>query len=116
MRQLLLLCAPLLSGCAASFEESRSAGLTERGMGYSPSAEVEARCRALDDQRLVWGAIGKGTGVLSGGAGLSTIPVEDRDAQVALAASSAGLLAFSLVATYVADAKGEEWARECSQR
>lgn len=96
-------------GCAGSFETAKSYKLPK-----DVSAQVdEARCRSLDDARLTWGAVAKGSAVLAGASGFTALPVEDEQAQIALAAGALTAGAVSIVSVYVAEQKGETWVREC---
>lgn len=105
----------LLSGCVATFEESRLAGMPPK-LAAAQTPEERKTCRELDDSRIFWSALGKGSGAIAGGAGVSTIPFEDsRDARIALASVSAGAAALAVTSLYVADQKGAAWARDCSQ-
>jgi hypothetical protein len=115
MKKILLLLAMLSPlGCAVSFEEARLAGPAPRSSA-APAAQADY-CRSLDNERMTWGAIAKGSAVLSGASGVSTIPVEDDGGKIALAATSTGLAALAVVAFYVEEGKGEAWVRDCSQR
>lgn len=105
----------LSTGCVATFEESRLVGMPPK-VAATQDPEDRQACRELDDSRIFWSAIGKGSGAIAGGAGVSTIPFEDyRDARIALASVSAGAAALAVTSLYVADQKGAAWARDCSQ-
>ena len=119
IKLLLFLMLTLLGGCAVPLEQARSTSLGARHLaaGETVSTELDLRCKKLDNQRTTWGAMGKGAAALAGGSGVSTIPLDGhRDAQIAMAATSAGLAAFSLTALYVEGKKEEAWARECAAR
>lgn len=104
----------LACSCSASLESQRALG--QKSLGVIAPAPLNERCVALDDRRVTWGAIAKGAAVLGGGAGLATIPVEDKDAQMGLAAGTAAMAAVAAIAIYVQEGADESWARECSQR
>jgi hypothetical protein len=100
--------AALLTGCAGSLEQSRAE------TAYS-TAEV-AYCRELDDRAATWGALGKGSVVLSSGSGLATLPIDpdDKTLRLSVAGASLAFAAFAVAALYAADASSESWARECA--
>lgn len=110
-RASLLIGALLFSGCAVPLGTAqRDASL----LGAPQSASE--RCSSIDEARTVWGAVAKGAAILGGASGVSAIPLgDDRDAQIAVGITAAGAAVISAVAIYVAEQKGEAWARECSQ-
>jgi hypothetical protein len=79
-------------------------------MGAAP---LSARCIALDDRHALAGGVGKGSAVLGGGAGLSTIAVDDKTAKLSLAISSAVLAAIAAGSIYVSDQAASSFAEEC---
>lgn len=83
---LVLLVAVGLSGCAPSLGSSLAARAPDRA---AATPEQARRCRRLDrtESTLRW--VSRGAAVLAGGTGLSTIPVDDPEAQAALAVSGA---------------------------
>ncbi len=101
-----------LVGCAVPLESARREGAL---LGVS-SAPTPGRCESLDDARTTWGAIAKGAAVVAGASGISALPVEDDEARLALASVGVTGALVGAVAVYVAEAKGEAWARECSRR
>lgn len=108
---ILALLSLTLLGCAGSFETARSYGLS------SASAESSGRerCESLDAQRTTWGAVAKGAAVLAGSGGIAALPIESEDAQTALAIGALTAGTVSIISVYVAEQKGEAWARECSR-
>lgn len=110
MRLAALLLALALPGCAGSFEEARGPHVR---MGVSP--ELVARCQTLDDRKTFWGGGAKFGAALSGASGLAAIPVENKDARLALALSSATMAGVAVAAGYVSDSASTSWARECSK-
>ena len=114
--RLMIALAPLafafvLPACSGSLEAARSSADVETS---GPARDL-TRCYKLDDRKTFWGGVGQGGVVLSGGAGLATVPVDDPDAQTALAISSAGVAAVAAIALYVSESSGESWARECAR-
>ena len=106
---LLLCCAPLATGCAGSFEESR-------GSFKLTAAPRDAElCQDLDSAHRTYGAIGKTTAFLAGASGFATIPVESHDADVALAAGAVVAGAAAAGAVYLSESAAESWARECGR-
>ena len=110
----------LLSGCTVPLEKARTAGIEERkelGSAAPSAAESSDYCRRLDSSRTTWGAIAKGSALVAGGSGVSTIPLDDsREGQIALASTAATAAVVGGVAYYIAEKKGETWARDCSAR
>jgi hypothetical protein len=115
---LALASVPALSGCAGSFELARHGGQAERvtlsAAGVPVTPADRAHCEAIDGRRQVWSALAKGGAALTGGSGLSAIPVDDPGARAAIAAGAVAIGAFTAAAIAVADGAGAEWARECS--
>jgi len=101
----------VLTGCAASFEESKLAGLDPQKRMSAPPPS--ARCMSLDNQHRVWGAVGKGTAVLAGAEGLSTIVTDNEKLQTGLAIGALATGAISATAVYVSEDAATSWAREC---
>lgn len=115
---LLALCFALaLTGtaCSMSFEEARLAGIKARPMAASasaPAARDDSRCRELDDARMRWSAIAKSAGVVSGGTGLATIPVDPK-VRPYVAAGSIGALVIGAYALVMSEGSAAAWARDC---
>jgi len=105
------LAAPMLGGCAGSLETARAAA----PLAARTASRDTARCRDLDAMRRDWGAVAKGAAVLTGGAGLATIPAREHDtAAIGLAAGAVGAAVVAAVAVSLSESAGEQWARECS--
>ena len=117
MRKFLALVALLtLPGCAGSLEQARSAPPSGPLLAASPSqSRDDARCSELDDRRTWWGAVSVGATALGGGAGLSTIPVENRDLQIGLASGVVLSAAVAATAMYIERSSTESWTQECAQ-
>lgn len=120
MKNLLALVALLtLPGCAGSLEQARSAPHpSSTGPLLAAAADQgrdDARCTELDDRRTFWGAIATGATALGGGAGLSTIPVENRDLQIGLASGVVLSAAVAATAMYIERSSTESWTQECAQ-
>jgi hypothetical protein len=101
----------VLSGCAASFEESKLAGLDPQTRAAAPPPSD--RCMSLDSAHRTWGAIGKGAAVLAGAEGIATWPVDSDDARIGLAVGAGVTAAVAATAVYVSEDYGSTWAREC---
>jgi hypothetical protein len=93
----------LTCGCTGTIASSPKVG----------AASLSARCVALDDRHALAGGVGKGSAVLGGGAGLSTIAVDDKTAKLSLAISSAVLAAIAAGSIYVSDQAASSFAEEC---
>lgn len=105
----------LCSGCAGSLEAARSSGASARSSGAVGAASQD-RCAALDDKHRLWGGLAKGFALAAGGTGLSTIPVDDRDARIALAAGAVVAGIGAATSTYLSESAAESYARDCSAR
>lgn len=116
-RMLVLLILAVLSiGCTGSLPEARSAGVQARTAGASQKAATPVtaeRCATLDDRRQLWGSAAKGLAILSGASGIATIPVNNDNAETALAAASLGLGALAATAVALSESAGESWVRDC---
>ena len=113
MKAIFFLCL-VLSGCTLRFSDvqlSKSKSTTNYSV---PIGAPTQRCIDLDDDRIVWSAVAKSAGFLSGGSGVSMIPVNDAGGRIALAGVAVGLAAVTLISVVIAEKKGESWIRECS--
>lgn len=108
MRSIILVLVLGVAGCAGSLETARPARV-----GASP--EQSARCSALSDRREVESGLAKFFAVASGGQGIATIPIADRDAEIGLAIGAASSVALAAGFQVMADFSGEAWARECAR-
>ena len=117
MKNLLALVALTLStGCAGSLEQARSGPPSGPLLAASSDqSRDDARCTELDDRRTFWGAVSVGATALGGGAGLSTIPVENRDLQIGLASGVVVSAAIAATAMYIERSSTESWTQECAQ-
>jgi hypothetical protein len=110
----------LLSGCAGSLEAARGprAAHVDNTPGHV-AVMVEGapseRCAQLDDRHAFYGGISKGSAVLAGGAGLATVPVDDKGARIGLAIGAAVMAAVAATSTFIQEASSESWSRECAQ-
>lgn len=112
---LILFCLPL-TACAGSLQDARAAGRAERialATSGAPVADNRAHCEAVDARYQTWSAIAKGGAALTGGAGISTLPVEDNSARMGLAIGAAVAGAITAAAVAAADGAAAEFAREC---
>lgn len=98
MKKVAVLCF-LLSGCAGSW-------------GHAKHPD---RCATLDDRRVFWGGVAKGSAVAAGMSGLSTLPLEDDGARIAVAVGGVTAAVVAASSVYVAESSGASWARECSE-
>ena len=118
----LLLLVILLPGCAGSLQAAKLDGAPARSTALKAAPDavaVTTRCQALDSSRTTWGGIAKVSAALAGGSGIASIPLDDgkRDEHRLKLGFEVGAVAFAAAAAgafYVAEAKGETWARECS--
>jgi hypothetical protein len=116
-KSLLLLVLLLTQSCTVSLEKARTTGISQKQAGSSEysSDALTKRCQKLDNARMTWGAVAVGAGVISGTSGISTIPFEDSQEEIA-ASAALGAAVVGGVAYYVKNAKDEAWARDCSER
>jgi hypothetical protein len=110
----LVLLALLLSGCTASFEEARLAGLQSRSPGRAMAAPPSERCMALDDEHRWWGGVAQTTAVLASAQGISTWPIDGKNAETALAIGAGVTAAVAAGSAYLSAEAGEAWVRECT--
>lgn len=105
----LILCfgSVVLQGCSWSLERAKAQSTA--GGASAPSA----RCIQLDSSRSWWGAIAAGGIVAAGSSGVASIPAEGRW-QTAAQGTVVGAAVLAGVAKYVADARADAWARECT--
>jgi hypothetical protein len=83
---LLVLALMLIAvGCAPSLQASMAARAPANTSAAQPAASQQTRCRRLNrtESALRWTS--RTAGVIAGGSGLSTIPIDDQDARAALA-------------------------------
>jgi len=105
-------------GCAGSLERARADGAVlaagvDRAAPEAEAARVD-RCERLDRQHRTWGAVAKGVAVLAGASGLSTLPVDDPEAQTALAIGAVAAGAAAAGAVALSEGAAASWARDCS--
>ena len=101
---------------------NEQAGAPDRAKAVAAAPDrvaTTARCQSLDAQRANWGGAAKVLAGLSGGSGIASIPLDDqrpaeRRLKVGFEVGSVVLAAGAAGAFFVAEAKGESWARECS--
>lgn len=105
--------------CAGSFEMarmSRTPAPTARVTAIGASSTMSpVDCAALDSKRRWETIAAQGGAALSGAGGLSSIPVDDDKARVAILITSGVIAAVSVVVGKFADDDGNLWARECGQ-
>ncbi len=98
-----------LTGCAGTFEEARL-------VAASPESKLDVGyCRKLEDRRITWGAVGKGSALLAGASGLATLPVESSDTRLAVGGAALGAGVIAAASVYVSEQAGEAWVRDCSR-
>ena len=110
---LAVLITATFAGCAPSLEAARARS-PEPTVGAA-AARDDARCRRLSRNESVLRYVSVGSAVLGGGSGLATIPVDDPDAQTALAISAAGFGVVAGTSEAVRAEIGADWARECAE-
>jgi hypothetical protein len=104
-----------LTSCAGSLETSRQHGVQLHLVGAAPTPQ--GRCDSLDSQHRWGSTIATGSALVAGGAGLSTIRVDDRDRQLryGLAIGSIGFAALAAGAEWYSTDAARHWAQECSR-
>jgi hypothetical protein len=105
----LILVATFLSGCAPSLAKV-SAEPPSREVGATPDAD---HCQKLSRAESALRYVVAGSAAAAAGSGLGAIPVDDRDAQRALAISAAGLGATAAISEAVRAQLAADYAREC---
>jgi hypothetical protein len=101
-----VLIALLLSGCTASFEESRGQ--------VALAKAAPGRCASLSNAAKWEGALAEGGAVLTGATGISAWPVQG-NGRAALAITSGVVGAGTAVAVYLHESDATSWARECTR-
>ena len=74
---------------------------------------MSARCVTLEDRKTLWGSLAAGAGAATGASGLTTIPIEDKDARIAVTITSVTFGVFSAFASMFASSASEAFGREC---
>lgn len=115
----LLVTALALFGCAGSFEEARLVAPSREAAARpasvtAPASSSDDRCVTLDDRRQLWGAVAKGSAVVAGSAGLSTIPAKSDNLKIGLASAGVAAAALAAGSIYVSELAGDRWVAECS--
>jgi hypothetical protein len=109
----------LLTGCAGSLPEAQTAGAHDRaaklGLKFGATPNPTPYCSGLDASHRFWGGVAKSSALLAGGAGLATVPVDNKDAELGLAIGSAAMGAVAAAATYFAEDAASSFARDCGQ-
>jgi len=72
-------------GCAPSLSSSMAARAPAKASADPVTASQQARCRRLNKTESALRWTSRTAGVIAGGSGLSTIPIDDQDARAALA-------------------------------
>jgi hypothetical protein len=103
----------LTLGCAASFEESKLAGMSLQTRAAAPTPS--ARCLSLDSAHRTWGGVGKGAAVLAGAEGIATWPADGERAELGLAIGAGVTAAVAATAVYVSEDYAAAWTRECAE-
>jgi len=105
----LVLAAALLTACAPSLA-SVSAEPPSSELGAVPDAD---HCRKLSRAESALRYVVAGSAAAAAGSGLGAIPVDDPDAQRALAISAAGLGATAAISEAVRAQLAADYARDC---
>lgn len=100
----------LLTGCAGPLRAASEPGRL-RVVPLSP------RCQALSDRHALWTSIAEGAGLLAGGGGVATIPIdsESKAARIGVASTAVGVGAFAAFSAKMAAASAESWSNECGK-
>lgn len=107
-RFIVAMSALLLASCSGTFEEARAS------ISASTAPRDAVRCASLDASHAYWTGAAKGLAFAAGTSGLAVIPVNDQRGEVALSVAGVTIGAMAVASTYIADARGESWARECT--
>ncbi len=106
MRAFVTVALLLLPGCAGSLGEARHS----TKLGLAPDSP---RCQQLDDRHALWAGVSKGSAVVAGGAGLSTLADDDPRLRTGLAIGAAVAGVTAAVAGAVTDSTAKSYAAEC---
>jgi hypothetical protein len=101
--------ALLLSGCAGSFEEARIAGAGP----HLKATPLSPHCESLDATHRTWGGVAKFSGALAGVSGLAAIPVDEKDARIALASGAAAAGAIAVTSVFISEDAASSFVRDC---
>lgn len=105
----LILTAALIGGCAPSLA-SVSAEPPSRELGAAPDAD---HCRKLSRAESALRYVTVGSAAAASGAGIGAIPVDDPEAQRALAITAAGFGAAAVISETVRAELAADYARDC---
>lgn len=103
---------PFSTACVASgsFEEAQS----QQSIAASQAEGPSKYCQRIDSGHRTWGMVSKGSMFLAGGSGIATVPVQNDDQELALAATTAGMATLAVISTFASEDFAEDWARDCS--
>lgn len=107
---MLVLLALLTFGCTGSFEAARGPSVK---LGAAPA--LQERCEALDTKHRRASATAKAGAIVAGGTGVAAIPLDSREAQIALASTAVVGAIVAGSSLVIADKSSESWARQCAQ-
>lgn len=111
------LIAIVLTGCAGSLEEARSAGIAKRESGAAAAVTASPeRCDALDSRRSWYSAAVKGFAFAAGGQGLASIATDDKELRIGLAVGTVVMGAGAALFGQLEGTTDERWAEECATR
>lgn len=114
MYQIRLVLAVLVTSCVACAPSLESAHLRTAEQSAAPAAPRDGdHCRMLSNAERALRYVSVGAGVLGGGSGLATIPVEERSVDYALAVSGATLAVGAITVEAIRAEVAADWAREC---
>jgi len=104
----------LLGGCSGGLEQARFQGVTVRLLKAAPrDAEL---CASLDNQHRWFGGAAKAAAFGAGASGVSTWPVEGKNAETALAVTAGGLALGAVGFEWMAQNAAEQYVEEgCAQ-
>lgn len=85
------------------------------GTLHGRSATPSDACIGLDNTHRTWGAIAKFSGVIAGGGGLATLPIDtdQKTARITVATSALVLGGISAAAVYIEQDAAGAYAKEC---
>ncbi len=109
----LIVAVSTLEGCVGSYGDAKVAGMDERGkIGAKPTPSKY--CQSIDAARDTWGGIAKGLALVAAGVAASVVAIKNDDVQKGTAVGAAGGIGISGGMFWYSEAKGKQWARDCS--
>lgn len=112
MKRLLILLVLLFTACSLPIGTQPK----RRPACVAGPCHAEERCDALKKNRRTWGAVSSGSAALSAGGALATIPIDGRDAEIAVAVVSVIVSVVGVVAVYYHNNFAAEIADLCVRK